>query len=211
MVWRPLDRESASTGVGHDEDPVPKVRGTKRGSRYARPLRIVPEGGQVSENVVHAGPSNKETWYVFHEDDAGSKYAKDSGELGPEPPLVGLALPFSRDGNWLAGETPGNKVDWLELGASDIADVSVARDVGPPLGEGGGAERVDLDLPAALPARPLEAEVDPADPGEKGPEGRLPPRVPQRLLQDAAARPISRRSGSFIPRSSGFRSFRRSW
>jgi hypothetical protein len=62
--------ESFATGVGHNPDPISTVRGTNGGSRYAMPLRIKPERGQVSENSLKA-PS-KQSCDVLHEDVAGS-------------------------------------------------------------------------------------------------------------------------------------------
>jgi len=46
------------------------MRGTDEARRNAVPLRVIPEGGQVSEYVSHS-PS-KETRDVLHEDVAGS-------------------------------------------------------------------------------------------------------------------------------------------
>jgi len=69
--------------VGNNEDSVSEVRGTNCGRWYAFPFRIVPEAGQVSEYAVHSGPSNKETWYIFHEHEAWSNSAKDALKLWP--------------------------------------------------------------------------------------------------------------------------------
>ncbi len=57
-------------GVGNNEDAVANMGGTDEGRRYAVPLRVIPEAGQVSEYVSHS-PS-KETRDVFHEDEPGS-------------------------------------------------------------------------------------------------------------------------------------------
>jgi hypothetical protein len=35
---------------GDDENPLAPVRGARVGSGYNRPLRVIPEVGQVSEN-----------------------------------------------------------------------------------------------------------------------------------------------------------------
>jgi hypothetical protein len=40
-----------ASGVGNNPEPVPPVRGANGGSGYAVPPRIIPERGQVSENV----------------------------------------------------------------------------------------------------------------------------------------------------------------
>jgi hypothetical protein len=69
----PKDRlypPSVAVGVGNNEHAIAEVRGTKGGRWYAFPLRIVPEGGQVSENVAH--PPNKEPWDVLQEHVVGS-------------------------------------------------------------------------------------------------------------------------------------------
>jgi hypothetical protein len=61
-----------ASGVGHDVDPVTEVRGTDGGSRYAVPLRVIPERGQVPEYVSEPSVSPKEPWDVLHEHEAGS-------------------------------------------------------------------------------------------------------------------------------------------
>jgi hypothetical protein len=59
-----------ASGVGNNPEPVAPVRGANGGSGYAVPPRIVPERGQVSENVSKS--STKERCDVFHDDVAGS-------------------------------------------------------------------------------------------------------------------------------------------
>jgi hypothetical protein len=44
--------------------------GTDEGRRNAVPLRVIPEVGQVPENVSHS--ASKEPWNVLHEHVAGS-------------------------------------------------------------------------------------------------------------------------------------------
>jgi hypothetical protein len=68
--------------VGKYPDAIPFVVGTKGSSRKAIPLRVIPERGQVSENVAH--PETKQPWRVLHDRVAGSNLAKNSGELAPE-------------------------------------------------------------------------------------------------------------------------------
>jgi hypothetical protein len=45
------------------------------------PLRIIPERGQVSENV--SKPPKKECCDVLHDDEAGSYLANKSGVIAP--------------------------------------------------------------------------------------------------------------------------------
>jgi hypothetical protein len=55
------------------------MRRTNGGSRYAIPLRIKPERGQVAENSSKS--ANSEGIDVFHEDVSRSKQANDAGIL----------------------------------------------------------------------------------------------------------------------------------
>src|SRR5262249_15375407 len=73
-------------GVGHNEDPVPKVRGTNGFSRKAVPLCVIPACGQVSENSCKS--SRKQSWDVFHDHVSGSKYANDSDVFRPQPGTI---------------------------------------------------------------------------------------------------------------------------
>lgn len=69
-------------GVGHNPNSVAKLSGTSVGSRYAVPLSIIPERGQVSENGSES-PS-KQSCDVFHNDESGSNFANKAGELAPQ-------------------------------------------------------------------------------------------------------------------------------
>jgi len=149
---------SDADGVGHDEHPVTEVRGTKGGRWNARPLCIVPEFGQVPEDLLRCSAldSSEESGHVLHEDVAGSKLANKAGVVGPEPAGVRLRLlePGVTDG--LAGESSGDDVDGFELGTVYLLDVPVAGNVGPMLGQHALAVRVVLDLPAGDHAGPLQ-------------------------------------------------------
>ncbi len=70
-----------AVGVGNDPDAISDVICTKGGSWYAVPFRIIPERGQVSENVSH--PETKQAWRVFHDDEAGSNVANKTGVIAP--------------------------------------------------------------------------------------------------------------------------------
>lgn len=78
----PLALESPAVGVGsNDPDSISTVRRANGSSRYAVPLRVIPERGQVSENL--AVPSTKQSCDVLHDDESRSNVANDSGELNP--------------------------------------------------------------------------------------------------------------------------------
>lgn len=141
------------------------MRGTNGCRRYAIPLRIEPERGQIPENLSES--SSKEAWDVLHEDVSRSYQANDTGELRPEPAVVVEPSPLPGGAERLAGEAAGDEVDGLDaVGTAsaalivDVSHVGVAGHVGPVLGEDATAPLVDLDLPAAGPAGALEAEVD---------------------------------------------------
>jgi len=61
---------STTVGVGHNEDAVTAVRGADGGSRYAVPLRVVPDLGQVSKYSPE--PQGKVPCDVFQERPSGS-------------------------------------------------------------------------------------------------------------------------------------------
>jgi hypothetical protein len=98
------------------------VRGAKCGRWNTLPFRIIPEGGQVSENLTEGGSpiSAKEAWNVLHEDVAGSKIAYEARELRPEPAGIGLGSTLSSGRDWLAGESTAEEIDWFEAGGASL-------------------------------------------------------------------------------------------
>ena len=60
--------------VCHKEHPVACVWSTNGARGYNRPLRVIPEVGQVSNHVPHCPSSvgNKEPCDVLHEQESGS-------------------------------------------------------------------------------------------------------------------------------------------
>jgi hypothetical protein len=127
--------------------PVSPVRGTNGGSRYAVPLRIKPERGQVSENSVK--PPSKECCDVLHDDEAGSKLANQTGVFTPETRALAVnsgARPG--DADVLAGEAPADGIDGNSVCRQTLGregpHVVVTGDAGPMLGEDGAAIGLDL-------------------------------------------------------------------
>lgn len=145
------------------------MRGTDGCRWYAIPLRVIPERGQVSENV--ASSPSKQTWDVLQDCVAGSKVANDRGERGPEPPFVGLRETSSGDRDGLTGKPAGHNVhsgSGLGLPPFDSgADIVVPFDVRPVLREDLATERVDLDLADDGHPGPFEAEFETADTREQ--------------------------------------------
>jgi len=146
------------------------VRGTNGGRGETIPLRIVPAGGQVPENVSH--PSNKETWDILHEDVTGSYRANASGKFGPEPSVVGRPQSSSSEGDGLAGEAPADEIDGLDLFPSDFTDVAISLHPRPVLLQHGGAERIVLNLPRHTHSRSLKSKIQTANPRKQRPDGQ---------------------------------------
>jgi hypothetical protein len=154
-------------------------------SRQARPLRVIPCFGQVSENSsdrasVPALPlPGEEGGHVLHDDVAGSKLANDPGELGPKT-RAGAVDPGSSAGaaEVLTGEAAADEVDRVEVVDPDLSHVLVSGGAGEVTGEDGSAVGVELDLPVDPHPGPLEAEVESADPGKEAADIHAPPLVP---------------------------------
>jgi hypothetical protein len=86
------------------------MRGSDVLSRNILPLRVIPDGGKVSE--YDCKPSIKQSCDVFHEDDFGSKLANNSGVLSPKSTSLTLqsgAIPGPR--YVLAGESSADGVN----------------------------------------------------------------------------------------------------
>jgi hypothetical protein len=103
-----------AVGVCNNPYPVPPVRRTNGGSRYAVPLRVIPDLGQVSENTVKA-PS-KQSCDVLHDGVSGSNLANKTGVFAPEPGAVAIdAGALSGVADVLAGKTSADNVNWSSV------------------------------------------------------------------------------------------------
>jgi hypothetical protein len=171
----PRFTESFARGVGNNPDPIAGVRGTNGGSRYAVPLRIEPDLGQVAEypSKPIAPSSLKKVWDVFHDEEPGSKLASESDHLGPEPatrPVNSSLRSGAREvlaGEPSADDIDGNSICRKPLGGK-LSDILVPFDVGPMLLENSPAERVDLALrDGDEAARPLKTKLETANAGEE--------------------------------------------
>jgi len=100
---------SYACGVGHNEDPVPDMRGTKGGSRDTVPFRIVPDLGKINEDTGKTLPV--ESRHIFDNNELGKKNTNNSFEFRPKPSRITFTFPFSRKRNWLAGESPADNID----------------------------------------------------------------------------------------------------
>jgi hypothetical protein len=156
-----------ASGVGNNPDAVAAVMGTNGGSRYAVPFRIIPERGQVSENV--SKPSTKQSCDVFHEDVSRSNFANNSGVLSPQPAaLAGKSSALSRKANVLAGEAAadnvnGNSVCCQSFGG-EASHVVINRHLRPMLSQNAAAKGFDFaERYGFESARALKPQAETAD------------------------------------------------
>jgi hypothetical protein len=131
-----------------------------------------PAAGQRPENDAH--PPIKQLWAVFHDDDGWSYLANEAGELMPKPASFAIkssATPAGRE--VLAGEAADDAVGLDPIGSKssggEFAHVIVTGYSRPMLRQHALAEWVDFAEGYRLEAaRALEAQVEAADPCEKG-------------------------------------------
>lgn len=120
----------------------------------------VAECGQASDDVSDESGSN-ETWDVLQEHVSGSKNAKTSSDLGPEPPLVVSAASRAGVADRLAREPREDEIDVdAERFPVDLAEVAKVRDTRPMPLEDPGACRVELGLGDDDDADGFKAEVE---------------------------------------------------
>lgn len=169
-------------GVGHDPDSLAQVGCPELSSGQARPLRVIPCFGQVSENSSdrRSVPSlpfpGEERGYVLHDDVAGSKLANDPGELGPKTRAGSVDSGAVAGGaEVLTGEAAADEVDRREVLRADLADVFEALRLGEVAREDGPAVGVLLDLPERRHSAAVEAELEAADPREEAADIHDPP------------------------------------
>ncbi len=108
------------------------------------PLRIVPEGGKITEDFAHA--RGEEPGYILHDDVAGSYLREDTRELWPEPSRIGLSLPSTRKRNWLTGEASHDDICTLTICGRYVVHVTDAPYVRPMLRQHTLAELIVLHL-----------------------------------------------------------------
>jgi hypothetical protein len=160
------------------------VRCPELSSRQARPLRVIPCFGQVSENSsdrasVPALPlPGEEGGDVLHDDVAGSKLANDPGELGPKTRAGSVdSGPSPGAAEVLTREAAADEVDRGEVASADLSHVLESPGVWEVLGEDGSTVGILLDLPGDSHPRSLEAELESADARKEATDIHAPPLV----------------------------------
>lgn len=138
---------------------------------YNRPLRVIPDSGQVSENVSHS--PDKQRCDVFHEDKSGSKLANEARKFTPQAgSLSRKPCASASETDVLAWESAGN-----DIGAGDpigsqsvcreLADIGVAGDAGPVTGEDAPGVLVTLAERDGRESCALKSEGEPSDAAEQ--------------------------------------------
>lgn len=123
------------------------MAGSQIACRDARPFRIKPCRGQLSEN--DSQPVNSDRCHVLQHHVSRSNHANDPHRLEEEAGPRALLDPLpstARDGEVLAGEPSANNVSCSLLGAEG-SDVVVDRDFRPPLSKDPLTEPISLDKP----------------------------------------------------------------
>jgi hypothetical protein len=156
---------SCAEGVGtnpDDEHPVPDMRGTNGGSRYAMPFRIKPDLGQRPENSVQS-PS-KQRCHVFQHNNSRSEFANQANGLEEQSGAFSVkSCPESGVGNILTRETTADNVNGFKVVPSALSDISLPVDVWPMFGEHSVCIIVDLHLPFAGHSSPFKSKVETTD------------------------------------------------
>jgi hypothetical protein len=158
-------------GVGNNPDAISTVGGTKDGSRYAFPDCIVPERGQVSENV--SKPVTKQLCAVFHDDVSRSNFANQSRVFAPETRSSALdAFPLARRTDVLTWEPAADDINGKSISSkivgAESSDVFINRNLRPVFRENETAEWFDLaERHGFKPAGPFQAQRETANPAKQ--------------------------------------------
>jgi hypothetical protein len=154
-------RIAVAVRVGKYPQPIPLVRETNGARRYAMPLRVMPDLGQVSENSAH--PPIKQRCHVLHDCVARSYQANGSYQFPPESrTLTGKSGASTGEADVLARKTSCNDIShsFAKLHRGNIV---VARHSRPMLRQHAAAERVNLAKRYRLkPARTFQAKAEAA-------------------------------------------------
>ena len=145
-----------AVSIGNNPNSVADVWGTNGARRYAMPFRVMPDLGQVSENLAH--PSTKQHCHVLHDRVARSYQANGSKKPPPEAgTLTGKAGACACKADVLARKSADDDIG-LALSEFSRRDVVVNRDIWPVLGEDTSAVGIDLAEGDGSHAGALEAE-----------------------------------------------------
>jgi hypothetical protein len=141
-----------ASGVRHNPDAIPAVRGIDTASwQYRRPAGVT-LSFQVSKHLVERQPD--EATNVLNDDETGPHNAKDASNLRPEVAVICRASLLSGDREGLTGDAPADKVNWTELVTAHLFQVADMDRLGPVVLEHLRAKRIDLHMANDLPPHP---------------------------------------------------------
>ncbi len=112
LCRRPALSLSSLRAVGHDEEPLPSVRGADIISPHTQRRDRVAQGLQVATHLVMRRMEQARD--VLSADPTRSKGANKSGELRPEMTVIPRPSPGSGDGVRLAREPADEDVNWYD-------------------------------------------------------------------------------------------------
>jgi hypothetical protein len=155
-----------ASGVGNNKNSVPDMRGTKGGSRYAMPFRVITDRGQRPEYSTH--PPSKQRCHVLQHNDAGSELSNHANGFKEQSASLSIkSCPKSGVGNVLTWKPAADDVNGFEIVRADLRDVSLSVDVRPVLLQHLRRVVVDFNLPLALHSCSFESKVKPSYAGEQ--------------------------------------------
>jgi len=173
-------------GVGNNPHTFSTLRSANEGRRNVFPFRIIPDAGQVSENSAKpsAWPftwASKQVCDVLHDDVSWSKTASKTDDFAPKPASRAFcnARLFSCTANILAGKSTCDDINaGNSIGSKSLcgkgADIIVAGDIGPVLGEDFARERFDFaEGDGFETACSFKAKAKPSDAREKIEDAKL--------------------------------------
>lgn len=173
-------------GVGNKPDTFSTLRSANAGCWNVSPFRIIPALGQVSKNSAKpsAWPltwASKQVCDVLHDDEPGSYFANQTDDFGPEAAARAFnnANLLSRATDILAWEPTCNDINGINSICAQSfcgkgADIVIAGDIGPVLGEDFARERFDFaEGDGFKSACSFKAKGEPSDSREKIEDAQL--------------------------------------
>jgi hypothetical protein len=192
---RPPDRRCTAfvfdaNGVGSSAAPdcpnaVSAMRGTFGASWNNKRPAGVSLAFQVRKHDIEAHadvPSN-----VLSNDPSGPEFVHEPTKFWPEVAVIVLACALPGCGEWLAGVSPANNVNWSDIFAPQLAHVHMDRNARPMLCQHPTRERLNLTKCRGFKAaRALQPEGETPDTGEQVEDAQLPHHQSARLPRSPA-------------------------
>jgi len=172
---QPMTR-SLPFGVGHNEDPLPPVRGTDACSRNNQRPAGVACCFQVRKHVVERQLDDSR--HILTKNPSGSHLGNEAEHLWPEMAVIALASSPSGHTEWLARESATDEGDLmnaccLQRGLRDTVNVLPDGNAGPVRPEHLTRKLSILDKADRAETRTLCGQIDAANAAEQGQVGQV--------------------------------------